>query len=171
MVSSYDAMPDGFVLIPGYKYYCIDASGEVLVYNRSWNTAKQRRRSGKGCAQVSLQNADTGQYTEHRVCTLSLLTFRDEPLRKGGRVIHRDGDPDNNHPDNLEYAVTATQTRTEAQFLADLKDKHRAIRDRYTAEQLVDAYTKLVGHELSWGLVSKLTGIKEDHLITLFWVD
>lgn len=172
-------LPEGFKTIPGYTYYAIDKSGEVLSFNYRWAPINSRQRTAGGCYHVRLQDHDTKdglyadrEYREIRVCALVLLTFKDEPLQKGGKILHLDGDSSNNQLTNLKYfggpkpAFTLKGSVTKGYATA-----RKAALKLYTSAQLVEAHTKLEGYGLSLGQVSRMTGITEEHLRTLFWVD
>lgn len=85
--------------VPGFeKFYTISDSGEVFSLRRS-RTLKTYKHPKTGHLLVDLTSDKRYKKKVHRLVAEAFIG----PCPGGQEVCHRDGDPENNSPDNLYY--------------------------------------------------------------------
>lgn len=105
----------GFYLIPGFKRYVINCSGEMLDLLKgrfsTWYTTKAAKGNRLGGYQGTGLSADWGKQSvfQHRILALVFLPFTG--IYNKLTVNHKDGVKSNNNLDNLEWVTYAENNK------------------------------------------------------------
>lgn len=115
-----ESIPDGFLQIPGYPRYAINESGTVLSAcvrgrpsvknNRSWKDSKHLKPTTSRDGYHSVKLCHDGQSRRVTVHILVLTTFVG-PCPSGMECRHIDGNPANNHKDNLAWGTRSENSQ------------------------------------------------------------
>ena len=168
-----DFVPNGFRQIPGYPRYAINANGTVISAcvrgpstknNRPWQNAKPLKPTTSRDGYHSVKLCHDGQSRRVAVHKLVLTTFLG-PCPDGMECRHIDGNPANNHVDNLAWGTRSensqdkllhgTDSRGERSGLAKLTAANvLEIRARAAnGERLVNIAKDFLVHETSVSLI------------------
>lgn len=131
------SVPDGFRLIPGFPRYAIDESGTILSVCRDaraidlpWSEARPLTPATKYFGRLGVVLCRDNRKFSRHVHTLVLTAFVG-PRPAGMQCRHLDGNPANNHVNNLKWGTPrenqhdriahGTSTRGELNGRAKLK--------------------------------------------------
>jgi hypothetical protein len=117
--------------IPGFPDYEVSNMGRVRSYKRSMPRILKAGIYSHGYRQVTLSR--DGKYHSFRIGQLMLLAFRG-PCPEDCEMCHNDGDPTNDHLDNLRWDTHAANMRDRA--------KHYAFQAQVAFDTLVKEQTE-----------------------------
>lgn len=132
--------------IKGYERYEVDTNG--VVYSQKGNPLKFHVNHNGYCMVCLCTNGETKGFGIHQLVARQFIE-NDDPLNKT-QVNHKDGNKQNNHVENLEWATAKENMRHSVDILGNyLEDKNANARTIYGVDikthEVKYRFTSLIG--------------------------